>query len=51
MTTHIIQESIIVDDVGRCVLRICVALNNMQVVRQSHMIEVEGMINNEPIEF
>jgi hypothetical protein len=35
-----------VDDMGRRVMRIYVSLDNKQVEFQSHMIEVEGMINN-----
>jgi hypothetical protein len=36
----------IVEDMGRSVPRIYAALDNKHVEFQSHMIEVEGMINN-----
>ena len=36
------------EDMGRNVPRIYAALDNKQVEFQSHMIEVEGMINNRP---
>ena len=45
MTSHNIQEATTMDDVGRYVPRFCVALDNKQAKHQSHMIEVEGMIN------
>jgi hypothetical protein len=35
-----------VEDMGRSVPRIYAALDNKQAEFQSHMIEVEGMINN-----
>jgi hypothetical protein len=35
-----------VEDMGKSVPRIYVALDNKQAEFQSHMIEVEGMINN-----
>ena len=38
-----------VGDVGRRMPRICVALDSRQAYYQSHMIELEGMINNQPI--
>ena len=43
---HNVQQSETVEDVGRRVPRIYAALDNKQVEFQSHMIEVEGMINN-----
>jgi hypothetical protein len=38
-----------VGDVGRRMPRICAALDSRQAYCQSHMIELEGMINNQPI--
>jgi hypothetical protein len=38
-----------VEDMGINVLRIYVSLDNNQVEYESHMIEVEGMINNQTI--
>ena len=49
MPTHNIQEATIVEDIGNYVLIICAALDNKKVEHQSHMIEVEGMINKQPI--
>ena len=49
MTTNNIQEDTTVDDIGRYVPRICAALENRKVDHQSHMIEVEGMVNKKPI--
>jgi hypothetical protein len=46
---HNVQKVEIVEDMGRYVLRIYVALDNKQAECQSHMIEVEGMINNQTI--
>jgi hypothetical protein len=43
---HNVQQDEIVEDMGRRVPRIYAALDNKQVEFQSHMIEVEGMINN-----
>jgi hypothetical protein len=37
-----------VEDMGNRIPRIYVALDNKQAGYQSHMIEVEGMINNQP---
>jgi hypothetical protein len=48
-TMHNIQEDDMVDDLGRSMLRIYVALDNRQSNYQSHMIKVEGTINNQPI--
>jgi hypothetical protein len=46
---HNVQQDEIVEDMGRNVPRIYVALDNKQAEYQSHMIEVEGMINNQTI--
>ena len=43
---HNIQEPTIVDDVGRYVPRICVALDNRKVEHYSHMIDVVDMGKN-----
>jgi hypothetical protein len=43
---HHIQQAEIVEDMGRRVPRIYAALDNKQAEFQSHVIEVEGMINN-----
>ena len=43
---HNVQQAKIVEDMGKRVPRIYAALDNKQVEYQSHMIEVEGMINN-----
>jgi hypothetical protein len=48
-TMHNIQEVDIVDDMGRSIPRIYPALDNNQPEYQSHMIEVEGKIDNQPI--
>jgi hypothetical protein len=48
-TIHIVQQAEIVQDMGSRIPRIYVALDNKQAEFQSHMIEVEGMINNPPI--
>jgi hypothetical protein len=48
-TVHNIQEDETMEDIGRNVPRIYVALDNKQVEYQSLMIEVEGMINNQSI--
>jgi hypothetical protein len=47
---HNVHQVEIVEDMGRNVPRIYAALDNKQVEFQSHMIEVEGMINNQTIE-
>jgi hypothetical protein len=44
-----VQQVEKVEDMGRNVPRIYAALDNKQVEFQSHMIEVEGKINNQPI--
>jgi hypothetical protein len=46
---HNIQEFDIVDDVGRSMPRIYVALENRRADYQSHMIEIEGKIDNQSI--
>jgi hypothetical protein len=48
-TTHNVQEAATMEDMGRNVPRIYVALDNKQVEFQSHMIDVEGKINYQPI--
>jgi hypothetical protein len=46
---HNVQRVEIVEDMGRNVPRIYAALDNKQAKYQSHMIEVEGMINNQTL--
>jgi hypothetical protein len=46
---HNVQQDEIVEDMGRCVPRIYASLDKKQAEFQSHMIEVEGMTNNQPI--
>jgi hypothetical protein len=46
---HNVQQDETMEDMGRNVPRINVALNKTQVEYHSHMIEVEGMINNQTI--
>ena len=46
---HNVQQAEIVEDMGRNVPRIYAALDNKHAEYQSHMIEVEGMINNHTI--
>jgi hypothetical protein len=48
-TVHNVQRAETVEDMGRNVPRIYVALDNKQAEYQSHMIEVEGMINNQTL--
>jgi hypothetical protein len=43
---HNVQQEEIVEDIGISVHRIYASLENKQVEFQSHVIEVEGMINN-----
>jgi hypothetical protein len=45
---HNVQQAKTVEDMGSRMPRIYAALDNKQVEYQSHMIEVEGMINNQP---
>jgi hypothetical protein len=46
---HIVQQAETVEDMGGRMPRIYAALENRQAEFQSHMIEVEGMINNRPL--
>jgi len=46
---HNVQHDDIVEDMGRNMLRIYIALDNKKYEFQSHMIEVEGKINDKPI--
>jgi hypothetical protein len=46
---HNVQQAEIVEDMGINVSRIYAALDNKQAEYQSHMIEMEGMINNQTI--
>jgi hypothetical protein len=48
-TVHDVQQAETVEDMGRIVPRIYVALDNKQAEYHSHMIEVEGMINKQTI--
>jgi hypothetical protein len=48
-TVHNVHQAEIVENMGRNVPRIYAALDNKQAEYQSHMIEVEGMINNQTI--
>jgi hypothetical protein len=48
-TVHNVQQVATVEDMGRNVPRIYAALDNKQDEFQSHMIEVEGKINDQPI--
>ena len=43
---HNVQQAETVEDMGSRIPRIYAGLDNKQVEFQSHMIEVEGMINN-----
>ena len=43
---HNVQQAKTVEDIGRSVPRIYADLDNKQAKFQSHIIEVEGMINN-----
>jgi hypothetical protein len=45
---HNVQQDETMEDMGSRMPRIYAALDNKQVEFQSHMIEVEGMINNQP---
>jgi hypothetical protein len=44
---HNLQQEEIVEDVGRSIPRIYATVDNKKVEFKSHMIEVEGMINNQ----
>ena len=46
---HNVQQVEIVEDMGKSVPEIYAALDNKQVELQSHMIEVEGIFNNQTI--
>jgi hypothetical protein len=46
---HNVQQEETVEDMGSRIPRIYAALDNKQAEYQSHMIEVEGMINNQTI--
>jgi hypothetical protein len=46
---HNVQQDDTVEDMGRNVPRIYTTLDNKQNEFQSHMIEVEGKINEQPI--
>jgi hypothetical protein len=46
ITVHTVQQAKIVEDMGSRMPRICASLDNKRAKFQSHMIEVEGMINN-----
>jgi hypothetical protein len=48
-TVHNVQQAEIVEDMRRNLPRIYATLDNKQAEYQSHMIEVEGMINNQTI--
>jgi hypothetical protein len=48
-TVHNVQQAETVEDMGSRMPRIYAALDNKQAEFQSHMIEVEGMINNRPL--
>jgi hypothetical protein len=48
-TTYNVQQVAKVEDMGRNVPRIYTSLDNKQVEFQSHMIEVEGNTNDQPI--
>jgi hypothetical protein len=48
-TVHTIQQDETVEDMGSRMPRIYTTLDNKQAEFQSHMIEVEGMINNRPL--
>jgi hypothetical protein len=48
-TIHIVQQDEIVEDMGSRLSRIYASLDNKKVEFQSHMIEVEGTINNRPL--
>jgi hypothetical protein len=46
---HIIKQEEMVEDMGKKMPRINATLDNRQPSYQSHMIEVEGTIDNHPI--
>ena len=48
---HNVKQAETMEDMGKNLPRIYEALYNKQVEYQSHIIEVEGMINNQPLLF
>jgi hypothetical protein len=48
-TLHSIKQEETIEDMGKSMPRIYAALDNRQADYQSHMIEVEGKIDNHPI--
>jgi hypothetical protein len=48
-TAHNVQQYVTVEDMGINVPRIYVALDNKHAEFQSHMIDVEGKISDQPI--
>jgi hypothetical protein len=48
-TLHSVRQAATVEDMGRNVPKIYVALENKKDEFQSHLIEVEGNINDQPI--
>ena len=46
---HSIQESVTVRYMARSMPKICVSLGNRQVDHPTSIVEIEGMINNQPI--
>jgi hypothetical protein len=48
-TVHVVQQAETMEDMGSRMSRIYTALDNKKAKFQSHMIEVEGMINNRPL--
>jgi hypothetical protein len=48
-TVHTVQQDETVEDMGSRMPRIYAALDKKKEEFQSHMIEVEGMINNQPL--
>jgi hypothetical protein len=48
-TVHNVKQGETMEDMGRNVPRIYASLDNKKSKYQSHMIEVEGMINNQTI--
>jgi hypothetical protein len=49
MTAHSVQQDMTVEDMGGNVPKIYATLDNKLVEFQSHMFEVKGNINNQPI--
>jgi hypothetical protein len=48
-TMHNIKKEEIIEDVGKNMSRIYASLDNRKKYYQSHMIEVEGKIDNQPV--